>query len=438
MHLLRLFFVAALLLASWSCAGENPFTGRDTSTIKLDIVLPRGESRFAGDKRLAKTAHIVEVWINVYADDMDDIEQTLNISSDRTTASGSVEVPKGNDRTFEIECFDENEVLQYSGATTVDILEDNETVSITTEGHYPTASSITITGFNAQSVELSWTANTDVDFASYELVRAGTADDLTSSSTRSSIADITNQSITEYADTSVSQNSRYYYAVVVWDTDDLGWRSSPKNVTTPREFIYADTPLFIPDDGWAYTYYLDNSFAPTGAVVTKVEYQVRIDDTGDPNTFWCGDYEIYISSSTAPLASPDDELVYDNLGGWTDGGFDDDTDDDTDIWLNWRSTDYFNGESPNQYWGVYIIDTIPDDSGELDYVNLRIYYQVPFAEKVLAEGGASSSSLMMTGLDNAVARYEVRMVDAGQTTVTSRNGAGSSGAGAGVRIEKLR
>ncbi|MBA7657841.1 hypothetical protein ES703_65784 [subsurface metagenome] len=135
-------------------------------------------------------------------------------------------------------------------------------------------------------------------------------------------------------------------------------------------------PWAIPDNGFNSTWFLNNSFAPSGATVTNVEYRLRIDDTGDPNTFWCEDYEIYISSSTStPPPFPKDDLVYDNLGGRTDGGLDDDAEDDSDIYLNWRSTSHFNGEDPNQYWGVYIIDNWTPDSGQLDYLELRIYYQ---------------------------------------------------------------
>ena len=438
MRLSRLFFVVAILLASFSCDRDNPLFSPHSGDITLSITLPQGEARLGTINRLGKVVAITTVTITVTASDMETIEKSLSISSDGNTASGTIEVPKGDARTFAIEAKDGSGIVQYSGSTTQDILNNSETVTIITEGHYPSASSITITGFNAQAVGLSWAANADADFDAYEVVRVGPAEALTSSSTWTSIAVFTNRSTTAYTDTTVSQNNNYYYAVVVWDTEDLGWQSAAKNVTTPREFLYTDSPLFIPDDGWAYSYYIDNSFAPSGAVVTKVEYQVRIDDTGDPTTFWSGDYQIYISSSTAPLASPDDALVYNNLGDWTDGGFDDDIDDDTDIWLNWRSTSYFNGESPNQYWGVYIIDNLTGDAGQMDYIDLRIYYRVPTAGKAVVEGQVSSGSITMTGLDDGVARYELRTVDKGQTTGNTRAGAGSRGAGAGVRIEKLR
>lgn len=441
MRLSRLLFVAAVLLASLSCVRENPLVGRDTGAITLSITIPKGEARPGITSRLGKVVVITTVAVTVAASDMETIEKSLSISADGKTASGSIDVPKGDARTFTIEAKDGSGIVQYSGSTTQDILDDNETVTIITEGHYPSASSISITDFDAQSVGLSWTGNADLDFASYELVRAGTATAIASSSTRESIVTVTNRNTTTYTDDTVSPNTTYYYAVVVWDTEGLGLRSSPQSVQTPPpppQQFSATGPWAIPDEGWSDRYFLNNSFAPSGAVVTDVEYSLRISDTGDPNTFWCGDYQIYISSSTIAGTQLDD-LVYDNLGGQTDGGYDDDAENDSDIELSFRSTSYFNGESPNQYWGVYIVDNLIDDSGQLNYIKLRIYYQVPAASKVVVKGHVSGGgSITMTSIDDAVARNEVRTVNQKQTTDSAHEGAGSSGPGEGVRIEKLR
>ena len=109
--------------------------------------------------------------------------------------------------------------------------------------------------------------------------------------------------------------------------------------------------------------------APAGSYVTNVEYRLRIDDQGDPNNFFCGDYEISIESDMGGLL-----LVYDNLGLDTDGGYDDDPEDDSDIYLNWRSTSYFNGETPNQTWWVKAEDTMSSDVGQMDYFSFYVYW----------------------------------------------------------------
>ncbi len=242
MRSIRALLIFPVLLFFLSCAQDNPFSSHAASQVSLNIVLPKAESPTGESQSLNKTVAVTEVWLYVYADDMDDIEEILDISSDGTEASGSVEVPRGEARTFEIECYDANEILQYSGETTMDILEKTATVEITTVGHYPSASTLTITSFDAVSVALSWTGSTDADFASYELVRAGTAEDIESSSTRESIFTITSKATTTYTDDSVSPNTTYYYAIIVWDTEGMGMRSDAEGVLTPDllEISYDD------------------------------------------------------------------------------------------------------------------------------------------------------------------------------------------------------
>jgi subtilisin-like proprotein convertase family protein len=131
-------------------------------------------------------------------------------------------------------------------------------------------------------------------------------------------------------------------------------------------------PYLVPDQGYVEDS-LEITCAPTNAYVTGVEYRIRIDDQGDPSTFYCGDYEIYIGAASTP-----DHLVYDNLGGRTDGGYDDDIDDDSDIYLTWRSTTFFNGEPANQAWRVRVADVYAGDVGQLDYFEFMIYWESLF------------------------------------------------------------
>ena len=129
--------------------------------------------------------------------------------------------------------------------------------------------------------------------------------------------------------------------------------------------------MYIEDNtGTAQAYQLSNPIAPAGAAVTLLEYRTRIADEGD-GFFYCQDYELWLYSG-----APAFELcVYDNLGGQTDGGNDDDVEDDSDIYLNWRTTDFFNGEDPNQTWGIVCWDNLSGNDGVMNYIEFMVHWE---------------------------------------------------------------
>ncbi len=144
-------------------------------------------------------------------------------------------------------------------------------------------------------------------------------------------------------------------------------------------------PANIPDMG-VRSISLQASGAPAGATITDVKYRLKVDDRGDPSNFWCSDYEIHLSNDTHG-GSTKYKTCWNNYGGKTDEGRDDDAANDSDIFLNWRSTNAFNGENPNQRWYVRIEDNETnhflfwdDGLGRVDYVQFRIYYNVPLPE----------------------------------------------------------
>jgi hypothetical protein len=66
-------------------------------------------------------------------------------------------------------------------------------------------------------------------------------------------------------------------------------------------------------------------------------------------------------------------------GGPTDEGADDDPEDDYDIELWWREeATAFDGDSVNDTWGLKVQDQwpSPEDEGYIDYLSLRIYYDL--------------------------------------------------------------
>lgn len=130
----------------------------------------------------------------------------------------------------------------------------------------------------------------------------------------------------------------------------------------------------IPDSGYLWVQLNTSEDLPSSAYVTNLQYRLKIDDTGDESNFYCGDYTIWLSSEAH--GSPNKYLdVYNKLGGRTDDGYDDDIDDDSDIYLNWRSTSSFNGEDPTQDWCVWIEDHYLDDEGELTYIEFIVEWE---------------------------------------------------------------
>ena len=132
----------------------------------------------------------------------------------------------------------------------------------------------------------------------------------------------------------------------------------------------------IPDNNYFWIYFTPGATIPADAYVTDVQYTLKIDDNGDEFNFWAIDYDIYLSSGIngAPNMY---HSVYKNLGGMTDGGYDDDTADDSDIYLYQRSSSIFNGETPDQIWSLWINDDFSGGEGFLDYLYFDIYWETP-------------------------------------------------------------
>ncbi len=133
----------------------------------------------------------------------------------------------------------------------------------------------------------------------------------------------------------------------------------------------------IPDGGYYWIGMATSDVLPSNAVVTDLEYRLRIEGVGgDTLNFYCGDYELYLST-TAHGGASRYLNIYNHLGGRTDGGYDDDTTDDYDIYLNWRSTSAFNGEDASQYFYLWVDDSWTGDVGQLNYIQFYVYWETP-------------------------------------------------------------
>ncbi len=149
---------------------------------------------------------------------------------------------------------------------------------------------------------------------------------------------------------------------------------SSRAIANPYFVSTGQINMPIPDLGSVWVRVIDSTQAPPGAVVTNFEYRTYIGPQGgDPSTFYCGDYEIYLFTGAAER----ELLVYDNLGGRTDGGHDDDAADDGNIYLNHRTTHFFDGDDARGYFGIWVDDIYASDSGQLNYLDLWVHWEVP-------------------------------------------------------------
>jgi subtilisin-like proprotein convertase family protein len=127
-----------------------------------------------------------------------------------------------------------------------------------------------------------------------------------------------------------------------------------------------DMDVTIPDADptgtWSEVYL---SGAPDGSIITSVEYEIRIAD-------------VYVSDIELALESPYGSLKVIwplGTGNETDAGFDDDADDDNDIYLNWRvEGSFFDGEDLNGWWYLNAWDLVAGNEGYIDYFRIRVNY----------------------------------------------------------------
>ena len=126
--------------------------------------------------------------------------------------------------------------------------------------------------------------------------------------------------------------------------------------------------------------------APTGAEVTKVKYSCRIETPSDLFYGGPGDFVLDIR----PRSFAQTYVVWNQLGGHTDQGHDDDTPDDEDIYLSNRWLySFYDGHPVNQDWWLRATDKALFNTGTIDYFKLWVYYCVqPSAPTLLSPSQA--------------------------------------------------
>jgi subtilisin-like proprotein convertase family protein len=127
-----------------------------------------------------------------------------------------------------------------------------------------------------------------------------------------------------------------------------------------------DIAVTIPDADptgtWSEVYL---SGAPDGSIITSVEYELMIADVA------VSDIELALES---PYGSH--KVIWpQGTGNATDAGFDDDADDDNDIYLNWRvEGSFFDGEDPNGWWYLNAWDLVEVNEGYIYSFKIRVNY----------------------------------------------------------------
>ena len=106
---------------------------------------------------------------------------------------------------------------------------------------------------------------------------------------------------------------------------------------------------------------------PSDAIIVNTEVNLLVQHT------FPGDLEIRLYNPARTTST----LLWDNLGGTDDGGYDDDTEQDEDIWLNYRDYSAFNGEDPRGWWLLDVEDQMTGDTGYIDHLYMRITYELP-------------------------------------------------------------
>ncbi len=234
----RIFIIIVFIsLALLSCSRKTPLSVNDgSSTVSFQILFHDNMQSLSGIRSLSKSMEITSVVVTVSASDMTTLTKEMTRSED--TFTGTLSVPMGNSRKFQIEALDAADIVQYSGSTTQDISQAEEQVNIQLSGIYPDPVALQISGYSGSSVTLSWSASTATDFGFYRITR--TTSNISHDINDHSYTDISSQSTVTFTDENVTPGNTYYYVLWVVDTEGLGYGSSVQTVTTPTYLFKAN------------------------------------------------------------------------------------------------------------------------------------------------------------------------------------------------------
>ena len=212
-NLLAVFTMVIIL--ALSCSEDNPVQSDSGSTdVQIVFNFESDDTQQAG---LGKSATINRVVIAVTGPGMTRVTEELTLNSATTRATGSIKVPKGNNRNFIVNGIDGSSIIQFRGETTKDIINDQESVSISVSWTPPDPVTLTISNVASTTATLNWSASTEPDFSFYRVL-------LSRSTSLKDPADKIGNDITSVNSTSLniinlSPGTTYYVAVMTVDTE---------------------------------------------------------------------------------------------------------------------------------------------------------------------------------------------------------------------------
>ena len=243
-NLLSVFTVA--IVFGLSCSEDNPvqsdFVGTDVQ------IIINFETNTTQQVDLSKSATIIKVIVNVRGPGMRSVTEELTLNSTTSAATGSIKVPKGNNRIFTVEGIDGNSITQFSGQTTQDIVKDVESVSLSVSWISPDPVTLSVSNVTTTTATLSWNTSTAPDFLFYRVLLS------TSSNLIDPIdqigGDITNVNSTTLNIINLTPGTTYYAAVMTVDTElrfsgNLGFGTQNSIV---KSFLSAEILRLIGDD----------------------------------------------------------------------------------------------------------------------------------------------------------------------------------------------
>ena len=228
-----LFFF--FIITTLSCSREFPNAVDTDSRVVFNVRIMNNIQSISGMGPLLKPMVITRVSVTVQGSGMTTISKDLEQSGD--TFTGTLDVPKGKSRNFQISALDANNIVQYDGSAVRDIEKDRETVDISVSAIYPDPVTLEITSMSAVSISLSWGQSQADDFSFYRITRS------TSSTPHDVNADmyidIDSRGATTFVDSGLTPNTTYYYTVWVVDSEGFAWGSNTENRHTPSYLFKA-------------------------------------------------------------------------------------------------------------------------------------------------------------------------------------------------------
>ncbi len=231
MKLKNILYVGLILIIGISCTKEPMSTdSENTSSVELQVKFDQSALNLS---KFNKIAVINRVSLAVTGPGMNTIQQDLEKSGNQYT--GTVSVPKGDNRQFKIEGIDENNIVQFGGEKTQNLANDNETVEITVEWTPPPAVSFSISNVTASTAEISWAKSNVPDFAFYRILFSNSPPLDPNNDVLGDVTDVNRQSVNVEG---LNPDTDYFAKVLVVDTEGWFQNTNAQQFTTlAAEFL---------------------------------------------------------------------------------------------------------------------------------------------------------------------------------------------------------